>query len=293
MTPIADTRPPAPVFRPRRFTPSNIGLYAAIILLSLFFLMPLYIIFLIGFSPVNETLFSARPPLIPPSLTWANLQTGLTSSTSPLLPSMYFSIELAFFVGLLALAIGIPTAYGLSRLGSRLAYGLTTVLFVVNMLPSITIAIPISIPFERPGLYGSIWAIGLAQELLALPVTTFLLVGAFQGLPKDLENQARVDGAGRMRAIFGSLVPLIIPSLVAAFLLSWMLSWDESTFALILYNPTTGAPLPVNIFLDFTGRGSPAVGVAFSVIATIPVIILTAVLQRYLKGEDLASGVRG
>jgi len=288
-----DQRPPPPVYRAPKFTLSNIGLYASIAVISIFFLFPIYLIFLIGFTNQKYTIFSGRPPLIPPALTLVNLQEGLTGPNSQFLSSMFLSLEVAFFVGALALLIGIPTAYGLSRLGTRLAYGLTTVLFVVNMVPSITIAIPISVQFIKVGLYGSPISIGLTQELLALPVTVFLLVGAFQGLPKDLENQARVDGAGRMRAIYGNLVPLILPALVAAFLLAWMLSWDESTFALILYNPASSATLPVNIFLSFTGRGSPTIGVAFSCIATIPVIILTVILQKYLKGEDLAAGVRG
>jgi trehalose transport system permease protein len=284
---------PAPVYRPPRLTLGNVLLYASVLIISTFFLFPIYLIFLIGFTSPKYTIFSGRPPLIPPSLTWSNLQQGLFGSSTPFLPSMYLSLEVAFFVGALAILIGIPTAYGLSRLGRRIAYGVTTVLFIVNMVPSITIAIPISVQFIKAGLYGSPFSIGLAQELLALPVTVFLLVGSFQGLPPDLENQARVDGAGRLRALYGNLVPLIVPAMVAAFLLSWMLSWDESTFALILYDPATSATLPVNIFLAFTGRGSPTVGVAFSCIATIPVIALTVVLQKYLKGEDLAAGVRG
>ena len=271
---------------------ADVGLYAAIVVISAFFLFPIYLIFLIGFVEPRYTLGSAHPSLFPNHLTWANLQTGLSNVSAPFLPSMYLSLEIAFIVGILAVLIGIPTAYGLSRLGPKLAYGLTTVLFVVNMLPSITIAIPITVPFIKAGLYGSPISIALTQELLALPVTVFLLVGAFQGLPKDLEAQARVDGAGRMRAVFGTLVPLVIPALVASFLLAWMLSWDESTFALILYNPTNPT-LPVQIFLTVTARGNPAVGVAFSVIATIPVIFLTVLLQKYLKGEDLAAGIRG
>jgi len=295
----AAERAPPPVYHPPVLTLGNVLLYVAIFVISVFFLFPIYLIFLIGFTDPKYTIFSGRPPLIPPSFTLSNLQQGLFGAGSPFLGSMYLSLEVAFFVGALALLIGIPTAYGLSRLGSRLAYGVTTVLFIVNMVPSITIAIPISVQFIDLGqaigvnLYGSWITIGLAQELLALPVTIFLLVGAFQGLPRDLENQARVDGAGRFKAIYGNLVPLIVPALVAAFLLSWMLSWDESTFALILYNPATSATLPVNIFLSFTGRGSPTIGVAFSCIATIPVIVLTVFLQRFLKGEDLAAGVRG
>jgi len=289
---MIDPRPPAATHVKRRFTWSNIGLYATVVVLSIALLFPIYLIFLIAFVPDKYTLFSGRPPLIPPTLTLANLQTGLTLSTTPFIPSMLLSLEIAFMVGGIAIGLGIPTAYGLSRLRPTVAYGLTTILFVVNMLPSITIAIPITVPFIKAGLYGSPIAIALTQELLALPITTFLLVGAFQALPRDLESQARVDGANRMRALYGNLVPLVRPALVAAFLLSWMLSWDESTFALILYNPANPT-LPVEIFLAFTGRGNPDIAVAFSFIATVPVIILTIFLQKYLKGEDLAVGVRG
>ncbi len=288
----ARDRPPAPVAVRRRWTGSTIGLYAAIVAISAFLLFPVYVIFLMAFLPDNDTIYSPRPPLIPPTFTLSNLTQALTSANSPFLPSMYFSLEIAFLVGAIALLIGIPTAYGLSRLAPRLAYGLTTVMFIVNMLPSITIALPISVQFIKAGLYGSAISIALAQELLALPVTVFLLVGAFHALPPDLENQARVDGASRPQAIFGNLVPLIRPAIVASFLLAWMLSWDESTFALILSNPVH-SPLAVEIFYSVTSRGNAVYAVAFSFIATVPVLILVVFLQRYLKGEDLAVGVRG
>ncbi len=286
-----EERPPAPRRGRKRWTLANVGFYAVVVALSAALLFPIYVIFLLAFVPDHYTIFSFVPPLIPPALTLTNLETGLALSTAPFLPSMYFSLEIAFLVGIIALAIGIPTAYGLSRLSRGIAYAVTTVMFIVNMLPSIVIAIPITVPFIKAGLYGSALGIALTQELLALPVTVFLLVGAFQGLPRDLENQARVDGAGRIRAIFGNLVPLIVPALAASFLLAWMFSWDESTFALILYS--TNPTLPVTIFLTVTGRGNPLVGVAFSFVATVPVIILTVILQKYLKGEDFTVGVRG
>jgi trehalose transport system permease protein len=290
--PATPPRAPAALPPSKRWRWSTVGFYAAIVAISAFLLFPIYVIFLLAFVPDKYTIFAARPALIPPSITLTNLQVGLTSATSPFLPSMYFSLEIAFMVGAIAILFGIPTAYGLSRLSARLAYGLTTVMFIVNMLPSITIAIPITVPFIKAGLYGSAISIALTQELLALPVTVFLLVGAFQGLPKDLENQARVDGAGRIQAIFGNLVPLIRPAIVASFLLAWMLSWDESTFALILSN-FANQPLAVQIFNSVTGRGNPVLAVAFSFVATVPVIILVVILQKFLKGEDLAVGVRG
>ena len=274
----------------RKLTFMRVATYVVAIVAAVVIAFPLYILLLLALVPPKYTIYSAHPPLLPPSFTLSTIQTAL--NTPGFTGAFDLSLEVAFMVGALAIAIGIPTAYGLSRLGSRLAYGLTTVMFIVNMLPSITIAIPLTVPFIEAGLYGSPVSIALAQELLALPITTFLLLGAFQSLPREIEQSARVDGASRFTALFGVLVPLILPAIIASFLLSWMLSWDESTFALILsnLNPPT---LPVLIFLSATGRGQPTLAIAFSLIATIPVIILTVVLQKYLRGEDLASGIRG
>lgn len=269
---------------------SRVLLYVVVLVSSVTIALPIYLIVLLALVPQKFTIFSAHPSLLPTHVSLATLAAAVGSPN--FLAALGFSLEIAFMVGAIALVIGIPTAYGLSRLGPRLAYAITTVLFVVNMLPSISLAIPLTVPFERFGLYGSSISIALAQELLTLPITTFLLLGAFQSLPRELEQQSRVDGAGRMRAVYGNLVPLILPAIVASFLLSWMLSWDESTFALILtdFNPPT---LPVLIFLSATGRGNATIAVAFSLVATIPVIILTVLLQKYLRGEDLAAGIRG
>jgi trehalose transport system permease protein len=274
----------------KRPTIGRIALYVVAVVAAIIIAFPIYILLLLALVPPHYTLFSAHPPLIPPVLTLSTIETAI--STPGFTGAFELSLEIAFMVGGLAILIGIPTAYGLSRLGPRIAYTLTTILFIVNMLPSITIAIPLTVPFIKLGLYGSPISIALAQELLALPITTFLLLGAFQSLPREIEQSARVDGANGVTAIYGVLVPLIAPAIVASFLLSWMLSWDESTFALILsnLNPPT---LPVLIFLSATGRGNPTLAVAFSLIATIPVIVLTVLLQKYLRGEDLAAGIRG
>jgi trehalose transport system permease protein len=163
-------------------------------------------------------------------------------------------------------------------------------LFLANMLPAIVIAIPISAQFISFHLFNNIFGLAMAQELIVLPLTVFLLLGAFQSLPKDLENQARVDGAGMLRTLYTLLVPLSKAAVVAAFLLDWMVSWDEFTFAVILspVNPT----LPIVIYTNIT-RGDILASSAFALVLTVPVVILTAVLQKYLKGEYLSGGMHG
>ncbi|MGC8543946.1 MAG: carbohydrate ABC transporter permease [Vulcanisaeta sp.] len=187
---------------------------------------------------------------------------------------------MATLVGALALILGIPAGYGLSRLPARWAYTLTSILLVTNMMPGIVVAIPISAEFIGVGLYDTIPGLALAQELVALPLAVFILEGTFASIPRALEEQALVDGASIGSIIGRILTPLAAPGIVAAFLIAWMFSWDEFTYAIILspIHPT----LPVEIYTNIT-RGNVLAAIAFSLVFTIPVIILT--LQRYLRGS--------
>ena len=269
-------------------SPSRVGLYVGVVVMGVFLLYPLYVLFLIAFSPAKFTVNAALPLQYPDSITFANLVAAFTGTD--LINPAIRSLETAFVVGGLALLIGIPAAYSLSKLPKNTANILSSSLFLVNMLPAIVIAIPISAQFISYGLYDTVPGLALAQELIVLPLTIFLLLGAFQALPPDLENQARVDGAGLLRTIFTILVPLARSAIAAAFLLAWMVSWDEFTFAVILSpaHPT----LPIVIYLNIT-RGNILASSAFALVLTVPVIIMTMVLQKYLKGEYLSGGMHG
>lgn len=259
-----------------------------VVVASLSLLFPLYVLFLIAFTPAKYTLAANNPLLYPGGFTLSNLINAFKGTN--LLDPAVKSVETAFLVGGLSLVLGIPAAYGLSKLRPSVANSIATLLFAVNMLPAIVIAIPISVSFIKLHLYDSVLGLGLAQELVVLPLTIFLLLGAFQSLPKDLENQARVDGAGILRTLFTMLVPLAKAAVAAAFLLAWMLSWDEFTFAVILspIHPT----LPIVIYVNLT-RGDILASSAFALLVTAPVVVLTAILQKYLKGEYLSGGMHG
>jgi trehalose transport system permease protein len=267
---------------------SRSALYGVVIVLSVILVYPLYVLFLIAFSPVKYTLNASYPLQWPGGFTLQNLMHAF--ATSNLVNPTIRSLETAFLVGALALLLGIPAAYGLSRLAQNLANTISTMLFLVNMLPAIVVAIPISAQFISLHLFNTVFGLAMVQELIVLPLTVFLLLGAFQSLPKDLENQARVDGAGMLRTLYTLLVPLSKAAVVAAFLLAWMVSWDEFTFAVIL-SPITPT-LPIVIYTNIT-RGDILASSAFALVLTVPVVILTAVLQRYLKGEYLSGGMHG
>jgi trehalose transport system permease protein len=261
--------------------------YVVATIFTLYFLVPLYLLFLIAFSPAKFTLEALYPSLILKQFTLNNLIYAFTQYDfiSPFLKSFF----VASLVGILAIVLGVPAGYGLSRLPSRLAYGIIVLLLITNMVPGLIVAIPISVEFIKLHLFDSIPGLALVQELVTLPLAVFILQGTFSAVPREIEYQAKMDGASTFSFLTDVLMPVALPGIVTAFLISWMFSWDEFTYAILLspIHPT----LPVEIYLNIE-RGNELAAVAFSLVFTIPVIVLTLILQKYLKGEYLAGGVK-
>lgn len=261
--------------------------YVAAIILSIYFIFPLYVLLLIAFNPSKYSIGAIYPPLYFKEFTVNNLIYAFTQYdfVQPFLRSL----GVATLVGILALIIGIPAGYGLSRLPGKVAYPVLVLLLVTNMVPGIVVAIPISAEFIKLGLFDTVPGLALVQELITLPLAVFILQGTFSSIPREIEYQAKIDGASTFSFIKDILIPTASPGIVAAFLISWMFSWDEFTYAVILspIHPT----LPVEIYVNIT-RGNVLAAVAFSLVFTIPVIILTIALQKYLRGEYLAGGLK-
>ncbi|QKQ99049.1 carbohydrate ABC transporter permease [Metallosphaera tengchongensis] len=262
--------------------------YIGAIFVGVYFLLPLYILFLLAFNTPQYTILARYPSFAPISLTLANLASSLQGSS--FIDPLVKSLETATLVGIITVILAIPAGYGLSRLPRGVAYPILVLLLVTNMMPAIVIGIPIAVEFIKLHLFETVEGLSLAQTLITLPLATFILQGTFSSIPVDLENQARIDGAGLLRRLFSVLLPLAAPGIAAAFLISWMFSWDEFTYAILLI--PFHSTLPVTIYSDVT-RGNLLAGVAFSLVFTLPVIALTLALQKYLRGEYLAGGIKG
>src|SRR5205823_4054569 len=157
---------------------SRVMQYVLVSFVSALFLYPLYILFLISFSPVQFTLGTLRPLQWPGGFTLQNLVQAIQGTN--LVDPTIRSLTTASLVGVITLLFGIPAAYGLSRLPNNVSNMISALLFLVNMIPALVIAIPISVSFITLHLYNTILGLALAQGLIALPFTIFLLLGAFQ-----------------------------------------------------------------------------------------------------------------
>lgn len=141
--------------------------YIGAIIIGIYFLFPLYVLFLLAFNQPDYTLLARYPTLIPVSITINNLAVSLqgTAFIDPLIKSL----ETATLVGIITLILGIPAGYGLSRLPRGLAYPILVLLLVTNMMPAIVIGIPIAVEFIKLHLFETVEGLALAQTLITLP----------------------------------------------------------------------------------------------------------------------------
>jgi trehalose transport system permease protein len=272
-------------------------IYIAAIILAIVFFFPIWILILTAFQPSNLTVYSKYPTLILQTFTLSNVISSFNTPSNGLVGSLLRSLEVAFIVGFLGLGLGIPAAYGLSRITARVSNKIIVLLFLVNMMPGLVIAIPIASDFIRLGIQNTspyvVFSVAFAQELVVLPLTVFVILGGFRSLPKDLENQARVDGANFRTAFAELLIPLNKIAILVAFLLAWMTSWDEFTYAVIVAPiAPSNTTFPVTL-QNYVSYGYPLISATFALVASVPVIILAVFLMKYLKGGYLSGGLVG
>ena len=272
-------------------------LYIAAIILAVVFFFPIWILILTAFQPSNLSVYAKYPSLILQSFTLTNVISSFKTPSNGLVGSLLRSLEVAFIVGFLALGLGIPASYGLSKISASISNKIIVLLFLVNMMPGLVIAIPIASDFIRLGIQNTspyvVFSVAFAQELVVLPLTVFVILGGFRSLPKDLENQARVDGANFRTAFSRLLLPLNKIAILVAFLLAWMTSWDEFTYAVIVAPiAPSNTTFPVTL-QNYVSYGYPLISATFALVASIPVIILAVFLMKYLKGGYLSGGLIG
>jgi ABC-type glycerol-3-phosphate transport system permease component len=127
---------------------------------------------------------------------------------------------------------------------------------------------------------------------ILLPFIVWLLVGTYEALDPDVENAGRTDGAGRLRVIRSVLLPMTLPSVITVLVFAFILSWNEFLVSKVLYISQTPmlAPTIVN-FMDPINRVEPKLAAA-GVIASIPVLLLAFLMQRYIVREIAAGSVK-
>ncbi|GAA1922301.1 carbohydrate ABC transporter permease [Microbacterium aoyamense] len=193
----------------------------------------------------------------------------------------------------LTIVLAVPAAYALTRLrfrGQNLIFGLVLVTF---MIPGEAITLPLFQIAQFLGLQDTY--AGVFLPWVASPFALFLLRQAFYEIPRELDEAARMDGAGHFRIMVQMIVPNVKPALASVALMTFMFAWNSYMWPLVIISSPDKVMVQVATALNAIPGALPSWGPTFAgaVVASIPVIVLFLFLQRYFVRGVVMSGLKG
>jgi multiple sugar transport system permease protein len=260
--------------------------YIVLAMLSVLSLFP-YLWMMLGSFKDRIDLFSI-PPKIIFSPTGANYVEAFINKS--FLLNLWNSSQLAIISTLIAIVIGVPGAYALSRSKFKGDGLLLMVTLLTRMIPPVIIAIPFYVLMVKLQLLNTMTGIILAHSILTIPLMLWMMKSFFDTVPREIEEAAIVDGASNFSIFLKITMPLVLGGLGAASVLCIIASWNEYLLASVLTGRNT-ATLPVAIPGLISSKGTlwgeiAAVGTAVS----LPIVIFTVIVQRHLvKGMTMGA----
>jgi ABC-type glycerol-3-phosphate transport system permease component len=203
------------------------------------------------------------------------------------------SVVVAGSTTLLCVILGAFCAYAIARLRFRGKGPVLGFILAVTMFPQISIVSPLYLVLRSLGLIDTYPGLIFPYMTFAMPLTVWLLVGFFRQLPRELEEAAMIDGAGRLRILREVILPLSVPGLATTAILTFVYCWNEFLFALSFTLGPERQTVPVAIAL-FRGQYQVPWGeiLAAAVVATLPVAALVLVFQRRIVQGLTAGAVK-
>lgn len=263
----------------------------AILAYIAFALFPLFWLVKVSVTP-NDLLYSEGIRLWPSRMTFEHFRFVLAHSDFPLFfrNSLVVSVATALISTLLAALAG----YALSRFAFRGKLWLSGLLLVTQMFPLVMLIAPIFKLLSPLGLTNSLTGLVIVYVAFNVPFACFLMQSFFDGIPRDLEEAAMIDGASRFTAFRQIIVPLTLPGMAATLGFVFTAAWSEMIFALMLISSNDSATFPVGL-LSFVSKFSVDFGqmMAAGVLALIPACLFFLLIQRYLVQGLTAGAVKG
>ncbi|NBE50826.1 carbohydrate ABC transporter permease [Streptomyces boluensis] len=265
--------------------------YVALAAYLVFLAFPFAWLISTAFKPTKE-LGSLHPTWIPKDPTLDNFRQAFEEQ--PLLQAMTNSLLVAVSAALVAVVIATPMAFVMARHRNRLAKAATGWVVISQAFPFVLIIIPLFLILKNLHLINSLPGLIMVYVVWALPFALWMLVGYVRAVPPELEEAASVDGAGKIRTLVSVTAPLLAPGIVATAMFAFITAWNEFFFALVLLKTPEKQTLPVilNRFIGTEGVADLGPLAAAAFLATIPSLVIFALIQKRITGGMLAGAVK-
>ncbi|MEU1085501.1 carbohydrate ABC transporter permease [Streptomyces sp. NPDC005576] len=267
------------------------GQYLALTGYLVFLAFPFLWLISTAFKPARE-LGSLHPTWIPDHPTLDNFRQAFDEQ--PLLQAAGNSLIAAVSAGAICVLIATPMAYVMARHRSKLSAAATGWVVISQAFPFVLLIIPLFLILKNLHLINSLAGLIMVYVVWSLPFALWMLVGYVRAVPTELEEAASVDGAGRLRTLVSVTAPLLAPGIVATALFAFITAWNEFFFALVLLKTPEKQTLPVVLTHFIGAEGAADLGplAAAAFLATLPSLLLFALIQRRITGGMLAGAVK-
>jgi len=271
---------------------TRVALNATGVLVALVALFPVYWMVLTSFKR-NSEVRTLTPQFLPTNPTLNNYRRVFERDY--FWTAMRNSALVTATVVVAALTIAFFAALAISRFRFRGRMAFIIAIIGIQMVPAEALIISLFQVLDGRELTNRIIGLSLTYLIFVLPFTIWTLRGFVSGVPLELEEAARVDGASRLGAFMRVTLPLIAPGLVATGIFAFILAWNEFIFALVIMNRPESQTMPVWLQAFNEGaRGTDWGGVmAGSTVMAIPVVIFFLVVQRKVTSGLTAGAVKG
>jgi multiple sugar transport system permease protein len=205
------------------------------------------------------------------------------------------SLEIGVIVVLLTLLVSVPAAYAIARLTGQWGGRLAMLIFIIYLVPPTLLFLPLSRVVADLGLQDTIWSLVLVYPTLTAPFSTWLLVGFFRTIPRDIEEQAMVDGYSRVGAVVRTVLPLAVPGILTVVIFTFALTTNDFIYAVAFISTSSQMTVSAGVPTELI-RGDVFFWqslMAATVIVAVPVALAyNLFLDRFVKGLALG-GVKG
>ena len=289
---------PAAANRRRRYTEDQVPIgrvllrmFAGLLVLAVFILP--YTIMFFGSVKTKAQIRSVEPTYFPTEWHWENYINMWSTPETPLPQNLISTIVIAVFATVLVLAVAMPAAYYTARFRFPGRFVFLFLVIVTQMLQPAVLTSGLFRQFVTLGLIDTWAAMIFINAAFNLSFAVWIMHSFFAGVPKEIDEAAQIDGAGRLTVLFRIQLPLVWPGIVTAIVFTFVACWNEFAASLVILSTAGNQPLSVAL-TKFVGQYETSWQYVFgvSIVAIVPVVILFMIIEKRLVGGLTAGSVK-
>ncbi len=254
-------------------------------------IFPIYWMFITSFKSFRDV-YSIVPKFAPTKWLWRNYIQIFTDYGYG--PALLNSAILSTLVATVSVLVSIFTAYTVVRLRFRGSRAIPQVFLFAYLIPQTILFIPLYIFLSSIRLTDSIWGLALVYPTMTIPYAVWVMITYFQGLSREIEEAAMVDGATRLQTIFRIIIPPSLPVIISTFIFSFTICWSEYIYALIIISRkgerTITLALSNMLVADIIPWGPLMAG---AIIAALPIMVVYMFASKYIVTGLTLGSVKG